>query len=204
MKALVTIVVLSASSALACDKLVRTVEFLGWTADSRMYAWRVHETCKDCKPKWVQEHTFVRTTAGQTTEYVTKFDMPMYPKPELPGPADFEAWLKQHPLVKAKPSAESPKNAALKLSAKEGEKVLAAKGKNEFCASKETSVELLAGTSSRAWNAGMPGCGCARGYWAPSGEFVAWLTGPASRVCDDCHGKACCREAEALLLPLDR
>lgn len=191
---LVLTVLLLGASARACDKLARTTTFLGWTADSRMFAWRVSETCVGCSPKWVVEYTYVRTTGGSTTEYLTRYEKMAYPRPDLPDGKAWESWAKKYPLVLA-----PPKNEQALLTMTQGGASLKAKG-GEFCAKKEGSVTLVASRSSREWEAPSAICGCARGFVSPDGGFVAWITGPAKRTCDDCHGGPCCGEVEGLLV----
>ncbi len=193
-RAIVLAVLFCGLPSLACDKITRTTSFLGWTADSRMFAWRVHETCAGCKMKWVVEYTYVRTTGGNTTEYLTRYEKMMYPRPELPDGKEWEAWNKRFPLVQ-----NPPKNEQALLTMTQAGASITAKG-GEFCAKKEGTVSLVASASKREWEAPPKGCGCARGYVSPDGAFVAWITGPAKRTCDDCHGAACCGDVEGLLV----
>lgn len=190
--------VLGASAALACDKLTRTTTFLGWTADSRLFAWRVHETCEGCRPKWVYERTFVRSTGGAVTEYVTRYEHLEYPRPDLPDGKAFEAWRAQHPLLDAPPKGGPPA-----LSMRSGGIAVKPRRDGELCAPREADVHLETSRSSRAWHAPSAACGCARGFSSPDGAFVAWLTGPARRTCDDCHGQGCCGDVEVLVAPQD-
>jgi hypothetical protein len=188
-------VVLLGAQARACEKLSRTTTFLGWTADSRLFAWRVLETCVGCTPKWVVEHTYVRSTGGgEPTDYLTRFEKSVYPRPDLPDGKAWEAWTKKYPLVLA-----PPKNEQALLTLTQGGASLKAKG-GEFCAKKEGPVALVASRSSREWDAPSAACGCARGYVSPDGASVAWITGPAKRTCDDCHGAPCCGDVEGLLV----
>lgn len=182
--------------SLACDKIARTTSFLGWTADSRMFAWRVHETCVGCKPQWVVERTYVRTTGGSTTEYLTRYEKMAYPRPEtMKDETEWAAWAKKFPLVVA-----PPKNEQALLTMTQSGASIAAKG-GEFCTKKEGTVSLVASASKREWEAPPAGCGCARGFVSPDGAFVAWITGPARRTCDDCgHVSPCCGDVEGLLV----
>jgi hypothetical protein len=182
------------AQARACDKITRTTTFLGWTADSRMFAWRVQETCVGCTPKWVTEFTYVRTTGGNTTEYLTRYEKMAYPRPDVPDGKAWDAWVKRFPLVLA-----PPKNAQALLTMTQAGASIAAKG-GEFCTKKEGPVKLVASASSREWDAPPAGCGCARGFVSPDGASVAWITGPAKRTCDDCHSAPCCGEVEGLLV----
>lgn len=185
---------LSGTHALACDKVTRTTTFLGWTADSRMFAWRVHETCVGCAPKWVVEWTYVRTTGGTQSEYLTRYEKMAYPKPDRADGKAWEAWAKRYPLVLA-----PPKNEQALLSMTQGGSSIPARG-GEFCTKKEGTVALVGSASRRDWDAPPSGCGCARGYVSPDGASVAWVTGPSRRTCDDCHGAVCCGEVEGLLV----
>lgn len=183
------------AQAIACDKLQRTTTFLGWSADSRIFAWRVLETCVGCKPKWVMEKTFVRSAGGgPQVEYLTRYDNMAYPRPDLPGLKEWEAWVKRFPLngtgAKAEERFFKAEQAGVALKPKGG----------EFCAKKQGVMTLLASRSAREWEAPNAACGCARPYPSPDGAFVAWITGPAKRVCDDCHGAGCCGEVEGLLV----
>lgn len=185
--ALLTCLLLSAP-AWACDKIQRTVDFLGWTEGSAQYAWRVNETCVGCSPKWVTERVFVRSTGGNVTEYVTRWEKSAWPRPELPDAAAFAAWKKKFPLT--------TKGKAVPLSAKQGELALKPNAQKAFCAKKQGEMVLTAQNVNKAWDAPSPECGCARGFPSPAGDFVAWITGPARRVCDDCKGSGCCGEVE--------
>lgn len=183
----------TAAPALACDKLSRTVDFLGWTEDGQLFAWKVQETCVGCSPKWVLEHVYVSTLNGRTTEYVTRWEKSPYPRPDEPGQAELDAWLKRYPLTKkggTVPVAAAQKGVAVK----------AGKGL-EFCPKAEGEVEFTAGKNKRTWRAPpTPACGCVRAFPNASGQAVAFVTGPAKRVCDDCHGAPCCGEAEAFAI----
>lgn len=188
-------VMLVAGHALACDKLTRTTSFLGWTKDARLFVWRVHETCVGCSPKWVVERTFVRATSGFEQEYLTRYEKMEYPRPDLPDGKAFDAWLKKNPLVNA-----PPKNEQALLTATQDGKSLAKSGGGEFCAKKEGTVSLLSSRGAREWRAPSSSCGCARGFVSPDGGAVVWITGPAKRTCDDCHGSGCCGDVEAVLV----
>jgi hypothetical protein len=196
---LVIVTILTPASAIACDKRTRITTFLGWTADSRLFAWRVHQTCEGCKPKWVDERTFVRATSGHVTEYLTRYEQVIYPRPELPDGKAFAAWLQKNPLVKT-----PPKNEQASLTVTQGGSSLTAKRNGEFCAKKEGPVELLSSRGARTWQASSAACGCARGFASPDGSFVVWITGPEKRTCDDCHGNGCCGDVESVLVSQER
>lgn len=194
LRLLLLTILLAGAHASACDKITRTTTFLGWTSDSRMFGWRVHETCVGCKPKWVVEHTYVRSTGGGTTEYLTRYENMAYPRPDVPDGKVWDGWVKRYPLV-----LTPPKNEQALLTMTQDGTSLPAKG-GEFCTRKEGVVALVASASRREWQAPPSGCGCARGFVSPNGAFVAWITGPAKRTCDDCHGAPCCGEVEGLLV----
>lgn len=183
--------VVTAAPALACDKLARTVDFLGWTEDGQLFAWKVHETCVGCSPKWSTERVYVSTVNGRVTQYVTRWQS-LYPRPEEPGQAEFDAWQKRFPLTKkagAAPVTATQKGVALKA------------GKQQaFCPKAEGEVELTVGKAKRTWRAPTVTCGCLRAFPSATGQAVAFLSGPAKRTCDDCHGAPCCGDVEGFAL----
>lgn len=191
--------------ARACDPFVRTVQFLGWTEDSRFFAYAVKEamTCKKCKDPSKREHVFVHALTGDVEEYVTVWTSRFYPRPNAMTKADLDAWLARHPLRKTKASLSPPKNAGRRLAMTLAGKPVAPKGAL-FCPNQEAEVTLgIEGGQSRPFRGGRGPCGCARGFWSPDERFVAWLTGPDKRTCDDCHGSFCCAAPEALAVPAE-
>ena len=190
---------LAASPALACEKIERVTEFLGWTADGVQFAWKVTETevCNGCRAPEGDEHVFVGSMNSPGKEFLTRWVHPGYAPPELPGLTEWNAWKKAHPLVLDK-KAQAKAPSAIEVKALS--KPLVARG-NEFCATKETALELALlshGRSTSEWRGGAGSCGCVRAWVAPGGGAAAFLTGPAKSVCDDCHGTKCCAAPEAI------
>lgn len=199
LRLLVLAVTLGCGAAAACDKVTRTTTFLGWTADAQLFAWRVHETCEGCKPRWVNERTFVRSIGGGLAEYLTRFEHVEGERPKLPDGKAFEAWLAKNPLLTAAPAQEQAK---LSLQ-QDGVAVKPGPG-GERCAKREGDVQLVSSRATRRWYASSAVCGCARGFVSPDGAFVAWLTGPAKRTCEECSGPVCCGDVEVLVVPQER
>lgn len=191
----VLVALLAGGSALACERVLRVVEFLGWTAEANAFAWRVEESCVRCKPKWVTERTFLRTTSGALTEYVTRWDHPVYPRPEAPGKPEFDGWVKRFPL--------SRKAGAAKVTVKQGARELKASAAAGWCPADATPVAITLGERTRAFEPPSAACGCVRAFPSAGGEAVAFLTGPAKRACDDCEGAGCCAMPEGFAMTAD-
>lgn len=195
----VTLTLMLPGAALACDPMTRAVDFLGWTKDSRFFVYRVTETTKGktAAGRLKMQRAYVNALTGDVEEFVLEWRSP-YPKPADGTRADFDAWLKAHPL--ASPQTANP---AHRLMMKVGEATVFPQ-KGVLVAPKEADTQLgVEGGSSVTWRGGKGVCGSARGFWSPDGHFVAWLTGPQHRTCDDCHGSYCCAEPEAYSLRAD-
>jgi hypothetical protein len=210
MRPLVALVVVISTSALACDTVARTVEFLGWTQDSTFFVWKVTDRAVcgkgGCDDPWVTEIVRVTSTSVTTKEYVLRFDSKEMQPPPFGTKKDFEAWSATHPLAKVSTSAVSPVEPETTLLAT-AKVPLKQQGNTFFVPRSDTPARFTMTVKSahevtpRHWDGGRNVCNSVRGYWSPDGHFVAWLTSPPKSSCSECAGAAvCCPYPEGLPL----